>query len=199
MTSWIELAGELGLDPEPTHDIGFDLAACHTEPHRHYHTMEHIEAVLRHLQDLNAATPTARLAAFFHDAIYDPTRGDNETQSAELAREVLIAVGRPEADDVAAMVLATARHELPEGAPRETPAFLDADLAILASRPQVYDTYAENVRAEYQHVPDADFRTSRKAVLQGFLERERLFFTTAGLAKFEVPARANLRREIAGL
>ena len=129
MTSWVELAAELGLDAGPANDIGFDLAACHTEPHRRYHTMEHITAVLRHLDNLHAATPTAKLAAFFHDAVYDPKRTDNEAQSAELAREVLGAVERPEADDVAAIVLATAKHELPADAPRETAAFLDADIA----------------------------------------------------------------------
>ena len=199
MTRWADLAAELDLDPEAANDIGFDLAACHTEPHRHYHTMEHITAVLRHLDDLHAATPTAKLAAFFHDAVYDPTRADNEAQSAELAREVLKAVDRPEADDVAAIVIATAKHELPAEAPRETAAFLDADLAILAARPDVYDTYTANVRAEYSHIADADFRSGRKAILEGFLLRERLYFTTAGQARFEVPARANLRREIAQL
>jgi predicted metal-dependent HD superfamily phosphohydrolase len=199
LTSWAELAAELDLAPEPANDIGFDLAACHTEPHRHYHTMEHITAVLRHLADLNAATPTARLAAFFHDAVYEPTRSDNEAQSAELAREVLQAVDRPEADDVAAIVMATAKHELPVGAPRETAAFLDADLAILAARPDVYDNYSSNVRAEYSHVPDDDFRSRRKTILEGFLAREQLFFTTAGQAKFEMSARANLGREIASL
>jgi hypothetical protein len=148
MTSWAELAAELELEPEPAHDIGFDLAACHTEPHRRYH-------------DLHASTPTARLAAFFHDAVYDPARSDNEAQSAELAREVLKAVERPEADDVAAIVLATAKHELPTDAPRDTAAFLDADLAILAARPEVYDTYTANVRAEYSHIADAEFRSGR--------------------------------------
>jgi len=199
MTSWAELAAELELDPEPANDIGFDLAACHTEPHRHYHTMEHITAVLAHLRDLNAATPTARLAAFFHDAVYEPTRADNEVQSAELAREVLSAVDRPEGDDVAAIILATAKHALPDSAPRETAAFLDADLAILGASRDVYDTYTQNVRAEYRHMADEDFRAGRKAILQAFLERDRLYFTTAGQARFEATARANLRREITEL
>ena len=199
MTSWAKLAAELALDAEPANDIGFDLAACHTEPHRHYHTMEHITAVLGHLQDLHAATPIAKLAAFFHDAVYEPTRSDNEAQSAELAREVLRAVDRPEADDVAAIVLATAKHELPLNGPRETAAFLDADLAILAARPDVYDAYTVNVRAEYSHVADDDFRNGRRAILEGFLQRDQLFFTTIGQARFEVAARANLRREITSL
>ncbi len=197
MTKWAELASELDLDAQAANDIGFDLAACHTEPHRHYHTMEHITAVLRHLSDLHAATPTSRLAAFFHDAIYEPTRFDNEAQSAELAREVLTAVHRPEADDVAAIVMATANHELPADGPRETAAFLDADLAILAAAPDVYDTYVTNIRAEYDHMTDDDFRRGRAAVLEGFLARDRLFFTSAGQARFEARARANLRRELA--
>lgn len=199
MTRWATLAAELGLQPEPANDIGFDLAACHTEPHRHYHTMDHIEAVLAHLDDLHVTTPTAQLAAFFHDAIYDPTRSDNEEQSAQLAHEVLTAVDRPEADDVAAIVRATAKHELPEEGPRETAAFLDADLAILAAAPDVYDTYTEHVRAEYSHMSDDDFCSGRKAILETFLGRDQLYFTTAGQARFEAPARANLRREIATL
>lgn len=196
---WAALAAELDLDTQAATDIGFDLAACHTEPHRHYHTMQHITAVLGHLRDLQVTTPTARLAAFFHDAVYDPQRADNEAQSAELAREVLTAVERPEADDVAAIVLATAKHELPDDAPRETAAFLDADLAILAAERPVYDTYVENVRAEYGHVDDAAFRIGRGAVLDSFLGRDRLYFTTSGQARFEARARANLRRELAEL
>lgn len=197
LTKWAELAADLELDAQPANDIGFDLAACHTEPHRHYHTMEHITAVLAHLDDLHAATPTARLAAFFHDAVYDPTRSDNESQSAELAREVLTAVNRPEADDVAAIVLATATHQVPAGAPRETAPFLDADLAILAAERDVYDTYVADIRAEYAHLSDDEFRTGRAIVLQNFLDRTELFFTNAGKAKFEARARANLRRELA--
>lgn len=199
MTRWAALASQLELEPEAANDIGFDLAACHTEPHRHYHTMEHIEAVLGHLDDLHVTTPTAQLAAFFHDAIYDPMSSDNEEQSAQLAHEVLTAVARPEADDVAAIVRATAKHQLPDDAPRETAAFLDADLAILAAAPQVYDTYTDHVRAEYGHMADADFRAGRKAILEAFLDRPQLYFTTAGQARFEAAARANLRREIASL
>jgi len=199
MVRWASLAAELELAPQPTEDIGFDLAACHTEPQRHYHTMEHVEAVLRHLETLRVTTPTAQLAAFFHDAVYDPTRGDNEEQSAQLAYEVLVAVDRPEAADVAAIILATATHELPADGPRETAAFLDADLAILAASVDVYDRYVTQVRAEYSHLDDATFRTGRKAVLTSFLDRKRLFYTTTGQVSFEATARANLRREIATL
>ena len=53
--SWDQLARDLDLPEEATNDIRLDLAACHTEPHRHYHTRDHITAVLRHLDELGVA------------------------------------------------------------------------------------------------------------------------------------------------
>ena len=101
-----------------------------------------------------------------------------------------------EAADVAAIVAATAAHELAAGAPRDTAAFLDADLAILAAPAHVYDSYATNIRAEYAHVSDADFTVGRRAVLERFLTRDALYFTSAGRVRFEAAARANIRREL---
>ncbi len=205
LAAWAVLAADLGLDPIEGRQLGLELAARHNETHRHYHTTEHIEAVLRHLEHLHVTTATARLAAFFHDVIYDSTRADNEERSAELFVETLgprLADAGDAAgvvDDVAAIILATTRHELVNGAPRETAAFLDADLAVLGLPPERYDAYAGHIRAEYAHVADADFRTGRRAVLQGFLTRPTLYFTTAGQATWEVQARANLTREIAAL
>jgi predicted metal-dependent HD superfamily phosphohydrolase len=197
--AWAALAAELGLDPEPARELGLDLAARHGEPQRHYHTVPHIEAVLQHLERLHAATAVARLAAFFHDAIYDPQRADNEERSAELASEVLAPLGVSEASDVSLIVLATKAHTVAPGAPRETAAFLDADLAILGAVPAVYDEYVAGIRQEYRHVPDDVFATGRRSILQAFVDRDPLYFTSAGRALWEVQARANLRRELASL
>lgn len=200
---WNALAAGLGIAESATQSLLDDLVARHTEPHRRYHTVEHIEAVVSHLHALDAATPTTLLAAYFHDAIYDATRADNEALSAELAAEALgalgVAVVDAIVDDVAAIIIATAGHELPTDAPSGTPAFLDADLAILAARPEVYDAYAIAIRAEYAHMSDADFRSGRAAVLTHFAERDQLYFTEAGQARFDELARANLARELAAL
>ena len=66
----------------------------------------------------------------------------------------------------------------------------------LGAPPDVYDRYARDIAAEYSHMDPLDYRTGREAVLEGFLGRERLFFTTEGRDRFEVQARNNLRREI---
>src|SRR3954447_17771415 len=71
---------------------GSDLIARWSEPQRHYHTADHLAAVLC-IIDENAAVaadPDAvRLAAWFHDAVYNPQRLDNEEASALLAEAIL--------------------------------------------------------------------------------------------------------------
>ena len=199
LAAWASLASDLRLGPELSRTIGLELVARHSEPHRHYHTTRHIEAVLGHLDHLHGASQAARLAAFFHDVIYDPSRADNEEQSAAFARQTLAAAGVAETDDVSAIVLATRDHTLPPDGPRETAPFLDADLAILGAPSSAYDEYVTAIRAEYSHVAEPDFRVGRLAVLNRFLERKSLYFTNAGRASWEVRARANLRRERAVL
>lgn len=101
--------------------------------------------------------------------------------------------------DVATMIRATERHEVPANAPVDAEAFLDADLAILGADSEVYDAYVANVRAEYPHVTDDDWRTGRGRVLRSFSDRPTLFFTLVGRSRSEAPARANLARELTTL
>ena len=100
------------------------------------------------------------LAAFFHDAVYDPQRRDNEEQSAALAERVLERAGLAAGArrrTVGDLVRATAA---PRG-DRPTPdraVLLDADLAVLGSEPAAYQAYVTGVRAEYAHVDDEAWR-----------------------------------------
>src|SRR5690606_17676045 len=64
--------------------LGADLLARWREPPRHYHTADHLAVVLAVVDEhrAHAADPDAvRLAAWYHDAIYDPRRVDNEEAS----------------------------------------------------------------------------------------------------------------------
>lgn len=209
LLAWARLCQD--VDPQETkieraasEALGRELAARHSEPHRHYHTIEHIEAVLDHLETLGAATPTARFAAFFHDAIYDGTASDNEQRSAALAEQQLRELGV--ADDtigeVVALVLATQDHSPPVDGPRETAAFLDADLAILGQPAPTYDTYCAAIRREYAHLNDATFRSGRGAViamLAARADQDELFFTSTAKVQWQSQAAANLHRELAAL
>ena len=57
------------------------LAAMYAEPHRRYHTLAHIDALCRHLTRWRALAMDAHsidAAIWFHDAIYDTRRSDND-------------------------------------------------------------------------------------------------------------------------
>ncbi len=178
------------------------LVARYNEPHRHYHTLQHLDACLRHLPDLRglATHPDEiALALWFHDAIYDIGATDNELRSADWAVASLSSerVDAAVAQRVFALILVT-RHEV---APRtvDEQIMLDVDLAILGARAEVFDGYEGQVRSEYQTVPEALFRANRRRILQGFLARERLYHTDLFHERLETTARHNLARSIAAL
>ena len=172
-----------------------ELTRRHVEPHRHYHTLGHIAAMLDAgrrfpLDDVQA------MAVWFHDAVYDPRSKTNEEDSAALAGERLRAAGwsAPDVALVQRIVLDTKRHvpSCPEAAP-----VLDLDLMALAAPWPEFARNTEAIRREYAHVADADFAAGRKAFFAAMLQRERLYFTPFGQA-LEAAARANLRRALDG-
>jgi predicted metal-dependent HD superfamily phosphohydrolase len=176
------------------------LLAAYDDPGRGYHDTLHLTEVLDRLDELSAAglafDPTvAALAAWFHDAVYDGER-DAEERSAVWAEEAL--AGTPYAAEVARLVRLTETHD--PGADDEAgQALCDADLAILSSGADRYDTYVAGVRREYAYLADADFASGRAAVLHDLAGRDRLFHTAYGRERWEPAARANLERELAQL
>jgi predicted metal-dependent HD superfamily phosphohydrolase len=203
---WSALEDELGWPPGPATTLRDALIAAYGEPHRRYHTVEHLDAVLTTLDELTRPRPptaASRLATWFHDAVYDPARFDNEERSAAMAEAELAELGTDGrlVAEVAALVLATKGHDVAGDEPAGTDhhEMLDADMAILGSPPAAYVRYADAIRAEYGHLPDEVFRPGRAAVLRGFLARPTLFLTAAALERFEASARHNLAEELARL
>lgn len=201
---WQALPGLLGAGADVLDDqlLG-QLLSAHQCQGRHYHSERHVLAVLQHLDVLahratDEVMATLGLAAFFHDAVYDATsdgsEGSNEERSARLAEERLHGLPKAVVADVARLIRATEGHAL---APVPlAAAFLDADLAILGAPPDVYDAYALNIRREYSHVPEELYRSGRATVLESFLGRDRLYFTSQAVESWERVARSNLYREI---
>lgn len=190
--------------PEPAFA---DLLTAYRDPHRHYHDIGHIEAMLAELQDCRPLLHDAEaveLAIWFHDAIYDAAAPDNEERSADLARQVLgRRLGQGRLERVATLILATRKHELAgDSGPQERADmayFLDLDLQILGAEAARFDAYEAAVRREYAHVPEAAWRIGRAAVLQRFTARPRLYFSDLFAERLEERARANLARSLAKL
>ncbi|MFF1481034.1 hypothetical protein ACFVYD_26365 [Streptomyces sp. NPDC058301] len=186
-----------GPDPAPYAER---LLAQWAEPHRKYHTLDHLAAVLRHVDTLadHAEDPElVRLAAWFHDAVYRPDRSENEERSAAQAERALpeAGLGQDATAEVARLVRLTVTHDPHEG-DTNGEALCDADLAVLAGDPEEYAAYAAAVREEYAFVPDAAFRDGRAAVLRQLLDLPRLFRTPYGAKEWEARARENLTTEL---
>jgi len=182
---------------------GADLLARYAEPPRRYHDRAHLADVLGRVDELRGHATfvdLVRLAAWFHDAVYDPTRPDNEERSAGLAEETLdkLGVRKQLHVEVTRLVLVTAAHD-PAPGDRNGQVLCDADLAVLARPEPDYDAYAHAIRAEYAHVPEADFRAGRARILRALLDRPAIYATAPARAGWETPARANLTRELARL
>lgn len=199
---WAALGRELGWSDNAA-PIATSLLSCYGEAHRRYHGVAHLTAVLTVLDELSdpsdGPAASSRLAAWFHDAVYDPRAADNEERSAALARRWLAPLGVDDTllVEIEAMVLATKTHR-PDGLAHAA-VLLDADLAVLGAEPKHYERYCRGVRFEYRHLDDATFRAGRRAVLTQFLQRPHLFHTEAGRHRFEAAARRNLAAELLAL
>ena len=200
----------------PTDDVvaraGAELLARWNQPARRYHTTRHLVEMFRALEELEGAgqidgrqCSVARLAAWFHDAIYDPGAGpgSNEADSAALARNTLQDLGlrHDDIDTIDRLIRATASHE-PDGAGGIEPldaAFHDADLWILSAPRERFDGYCDQVREEFAQVPDPAYRQGRTAVLEPLVHRDTIYRTSHAARHWETPARVNLGRELARL
>lgn len=193
---WAALAGTTAAAAE----TGNDLLRRWSEPHRHYHDVRHLTAVLDAIDQLAAevASPTmAQLAAWFHDAVYQGKPGMDERASAALADEALTALGLPthQVAEVVRLVLLTIAHD-PSPGDVDGAVLCDADLAILGSPPGAYAAYAAAVRLDYADVPDEDFKTGRRTVLERLLSMNPMYRTATGRKRWEETARHNIATEL---
>ena len=188
------------------------LELAYATPPRAYHDFNHVAEVLRHY-DAVADGPgwvqplVVRLAVLYHDAVYEPGRKDNETQSAVFAREQIarwLPDAAVEVERVAELIELTARHgQFRPGdfgktaVADDTRHFLDCDMAILGAEPARFDAYDRAIAAEYRgHVPGWLFRINRRRFLKSLLARPRIYLSGFFHERYDAQARSNLRRAV---
>ena len=176
-----------------------ELVAAYTAAGRHYHNLVHIEdclAALARTDNLSAAErEILSEAIWWHDAVYDATRTDNEELSAQLAEQHVRA---DISQEVGRLIRLTKTHNVAPG-DRLGAILISIDLSILGADPARYDAYAAAIRQEFIHVPDADYRADRARVLSQFAARPVIFPDPGFAARYDRQARENLAREIASL
>jgi predicted metal-dependent HD superfamily phosphohydrolase len=161
----------------------------------------HIEDCLDKLASVLGLTPAElrilTYAFLWHDSIYDATRTDNEEESAKRARADLQSIGADpaEIDEVVRLILLTKSHLVEDG-DRIGAIMVSIDLSILGAAPGRYRAYADAIRREYAHVPDADYRAGRTAVLRRLLQADPIYPDPGFRDIYEAQARDNMQQEI---
>lgn len=199
-SAWQELLVPFAADAVVSDAVFASLVNAYSEKGRFYHNLSHVKTLLGLAQEVEHLLSNAVAVAFaiwFHDAIYQPSRSDNEERSAQLAAQSLAQL--TVADEMIAyvqrMIRATARHDA-DGLPTDGRIFLDLDLSILAAAPETYQAYRRAIRKEFSWVPEFLYRRERRKILQRFVEREAIYFTAPLAALYEAQARRNLAAEI---
>jgi len=170
------------------------LAARYSEPSRVYHSLQHIAEGISHLKTVRTVPPEIPIAWWFHDAIVDPRRSDNEAKSAAWAKAVLGAV--PLAAQVERAILATKPGALAADPGQRLIA--DIDLAILAAPEPRFSEAAAQIRQEYAFLDEPAYRALRLQILRGFTARAYIY-RSPEFRSLETRARKNLERSINAL
>ena len=196
---WAWTWGLLGLPPSP--ELYAWLCRSYAEPHRKYHTQQHLSECLALCEqdgELAQRPGEVAIALWFHDAIYRHGRNDNELASADWAHRALLmaGLGLEAADRVHALVMATCHTQAPVTPDEQL--LVDIDLSILGAGPSRFAEYQQQIRDEYAHVPQELFSQKRREVLRAFMAREQIYCTAAYRQRLEARARDNLRLALGG-
>lgn len=178
------------------------------EPHRTFHTREHLRECLFHLEQerwggLIDTVDRGRLAMalWFHDAIYDVREPDNEEKSAAWAMQslALLDLSVENLEAVRNLILSTKMTYKPTGYALE--AWMhDIDLHVFGTHFERFAQYTQDIRREFAWVDDLNYRRGSDFVLRRLLNNPQgIYRTEAGRLDYEETARANIQTYIQGL
>lgn len=177
------------------------LAELYGEHWRFYHTLERVGHCLEGLDSVRGLlhdADAAELALWFHDAVLEPGRDDNELRSALLFdRHLGIHLPTARADRVHAMIMATAHSGEPGIDDARYAA--DIDLSGLAAPPRELRRATELLRRESGHLTDTAFRRQSVDFFRSLLARPSVYLTERFRDALEARARANVEALIAEL
>lgn len=177
------------------------LVEFYGEPHRHYHTLNHIRHCLREFDQAMALMddPDAvELALWFHDAIYVSGAKDNEQRSAEWFRRCaegrLDKIFQQRIDD---LIMVTTHRGLPRR--RDEQFIVDIDLSSFGLPWEAFMRDGLRIRAEFADLADDAYYPDHLRFLRALWERPFFFLTECFRQRYEHTARENIRRLIADL
>ncbi len=176
-----------------------ELIRHYSSDNRQYHGLTHIIKLLRLYEEHKFNFQNDDIVFFaiwFHDAIYNTWRDDNEQKSAFWAKSVLKETTLPveSIEKVVRYIEATKTHESEND--MDLNFFLDFDLSILGAEEAIYDVYARQIREEFSLTPSFMYKKGRRKILTAMLERPYIYHTSIFQNTMEAKAKENIQREL---
>jgi predicted metal-dependent HD superfamily phosphohydrolase len=172
-----------------------ELETRYVEPHRRYHTPEHIEHCLAQFDAGCSAMDNAdavELAVWYHDVVYDIGSADNEARSAQLfARQAQGDLSAELIRTVVDLIMVTMHLEKsPETADQAY--LVDIDLSSFGLPWERFLRDSVAVRDEFPNLSDEVFYPQQHIFLGALLKREHFCFTELYRQRHELQARENI-------
>jgi predicted metal-dependent HD superfamily phosphohydrolase len=173
------------------------LLSLHNEPTRRVHTAQHLLDCFAMLKRWHKETQffhQLAMGIWFHDALYDAQRHDNEARSARLASERLSAakVMPDNVQRIRDLIISTRPGEQLQS--REARLLHDIDRAVFGADAETYNRYERHLRYEQLHIGDFIYRRKRIEQLQALLGKSQLYLTDSAQTELQTAATANLKR-----
>uniref|UniRef100_A0A0R3RGG7 DUF1524 domain-containing protein n=1 Tax=Elaeophora elaphi TaxID=1147741 RepID=A0A0R3RGG7_9BILA len=173
---------------------------------RAFHNLKHLNDMFllfdEYKHKLQEPTATA-FAIFFLHAVYDPKHSNNAEQSAELLQQFLAEATTIDPENYSATLIlksgkhCTDAHLTTDAYGEEDIHFLlDFDVAFLGVGHVEYDVHCSNIRKEYDHLNDEEYRRQKLKVLKLFMRIPNIYATQELRERFEAQARLNVTKEI---
>lgn len=167
----------------------------YSEPHRYYHTTEHLVNLFKGLDLFSLPRHKQGLLTFiifFHDLYYDPMAKDNEERSAREYESFGARNGFTEhiLKKGSEIILGTKNHhQAPNYELMDV--FLDLDLRILAASAEKFLEYENNIRLEYNQVPEDIYIRERSRIMTSLKGNYR---TETGIRLWNTQRSENLKK-----
>ena len=185
------------------------LTTLLTQPHRHYHNINHVNDCLTEFYTYEAAAANLTYgeadaliySIWYHDSIYNPyaPAGYNEKQSADLFYQKHKQNGDI-AHTIVGSIAKTAKHTITQ--PELfgiTQLLLDIDLSGLGKPMRIFAKNSFNIRQEYYNTTDEDVIKGRLAFFEKLNKRESFYYTDYFRELYHDTAKQNVALEIEAL
>ena len=188
------------------------LDAAYGDRSRAYHSWRHISDLMQAFEKLAALATRPELittAIFWHDVVYR-TRGSGQSRradflnvrdSAEMFRRYT-RMNSADAEAVQELIMATTNHleakpsrERYSGFSRDLDLFVDLDLSPLALPWEQFASNFEDIRSEFNWIPQDVFNSGQAAFLRNLFARgDKLFRQPETIKMWRAAALTNIRR-----